>query len=622
MSVDLESLGYNLTSTRVWAREGTAEFGYSDGDATENRLARVIASVSDVSTGSAELADRIRDWPSLYHLSQVRGNLLRPLLPMLEGPVLELGAGMGAITRTLGEAGLEVVAVEGSRRRAEICAQRTRDLPNVSVVADTIQGFGRPAQFRTVLLIGVLEYARMFGLDDGEGTDPVDTLLQHVTALAGEQGQLVLAIENQLGLKYLAGFPEDHLNQRMVGIEDTYDATTPVTFGQTELTQRLDTAGLVNQQWYYPFPDYKLPRVVLTDRAFDPDSGFDPASLIVGTAHGDAQEPEITTFDPELAYDAVLRNGLMPALSNSFLVRASAAPMSERAELGWYFGPVTSTANAKHVAFVANDDGIDVQTRRHEKGSTDVSHPYVKGRQWSETARRIVATPGWRLDDLKDWLAFWVRCISELSEHEHLDAQTVLSPELLDAIPRNLIVDQGSGQFIDLEWSARQPLTFGFLTFRALLYTLVPIRWGATAAEDTPTTVGALITALAATCGVTLGPTTLKHHWQTEHDFQVAATGTSPQRSLDQTLSVTIPVRRTIDDIIADSEQAQAATVLLHAVREEREDLLLSLDARERTLHDMPPPVLQSSVIRTWARRVPGAARAHAAYRNLRASRG
>ncbi|MCL2090419.1 MAG: hypothetical protein FWH11_04215 [Micrococcales bacterium] len=596
MTVDFESLGYHKTPAGVWARDETPEFGYSDGDETETWLAQVIRSAPDISTGSDDLAAQIVDWPSLYHLSPARGNLFHPLLPVLEGPVLELGAGMGAITRVLGESGLEIVSVEGSRRRAEICAQRTRDLPNVSVVADTIQGFGRPATFPTVLLIGVLEYARVFGLDT-DGVDPVDVLLDHAAALVGDRGQLVVAIENQLGLKYLAGFREDHVGRRMVGVEGLYGATTPVTFGRTELAQRLDRAGLVHRQWYYPFPDYKLPNVVLTHRAFDPASGFDPGPLIVATAHGDGQEPAVTTFDPELAYDAVLRNGLMPALSNSFLVRASASPVPEPEELGWYFGPTVVSA-AKRLTFVAHDGAVDVRTHRRATG-TEVSHPYAAGRPWSETVRRIVAVDGWGLADLEPWFRFWARSVGQFFGEERLEAHTVLPPEALDAIPRNLMVHEGSGTFIDLDWRVSHPLTFGFLTFRALLWTLLPIRWRGEAAEGTPTTVGQLMVALAPVSGVELDSTALEHYWQTEHAFQADVVGHPPDGRLSQFLDITIPVRRTIDDIVAVFEQD---TDVMQALREERDDLLLSLDARDGLLRSQPSVFLPR--LRAWKRQV------------------
>ena len=38
-------------------------------------------------------------------------------------------------------------------------------------------------------------------------------MLQRVRSLLKPEGKLIVAIENQLGLKYFAGAPEDHLGQ-------------------------------------------------------------------------------------------------------------------------------------------------------------------------------------------------------------------------------------------------------------------------------------------------------------------------------------------------------------------------------------------------------------------------
>ena len=110
-------------STKVWLRKTNRHmFAYSDGDRFEQDLLSLFQSASDVSTNSHELEAAIVDWPSEYHLSPARHNLLRPF-PIDPGSrVLELGCGCGSMTRYFGENGNELVAVEGSIRRAQIAA--------------------------------------------------------------------------------------------------------------------------------------------------------------------------------------------------------------------------------------------------------------------------------------------------------------------------------------------------------------------------------------------------------------------------------------------------------------------------------------------------------------------
>lgn len=76
-------------------------------------------------------------------------------------------------------------------------------------------------RFDVVTLIGVLEYARKY-FSVEPGNDPVKATLEKARRMLKPGGVFLLAIENQLGLKYFAGRPEDHNGVPMYGIEDLY----------------------------------------------------------------------------------------------------------------------------------------------------------------------------------------------------------------------------------------------------------------------------------------------------------------------------------------------------------------------------------------------------------------
>ena len=193
-TTSLSRAGYALSQpASFWIRPGYAGIAYSDGDETEQRLAAILASAADLSVFSRELAVQRTDWASLYHLSGSRANLLRPFRERLEqAEVLEVGAGCGAITRYLGECGARVLALEGSPRRAAMARSRTRDLANVTVVADRFDQFVCDQRFDVVTLIGVLEYAALFT----EGAEPAVRMLERVRGLLKPGGKLIVAIEN------------------------------------------------------------------------------------------------------------------------------------------------------------------------------------------------------------------------------------------------------------------------------------------------------------------------------------------------------------------------------------------------------------------------------------------
>src|SRR5260221_6661899 len=322
---------------RVWARAGFEGISYSDGDEAERQLLGLLKRARDLTTTSDELDLAIEDWIREAHLSSARSNLLRPLELKSGQRVLELGAGCGPLTRYLGELGLEVDAVEGNMLRAQCAAERCRDLDKVRVFADHIASFRSDRKYYVVTLIGVLESSRLFT----EGDDPVVSCLEIARGHLAEGGVLVLAIENQLGLKYFNGCAEDHLGTAYSGITDLYGRKTAVTFGKVELEAKLRRAGFTGVDWSFPFPDYKLPTTVISSRGLaDPE--FSAGNMLIGEFARDYGGSNLRSFDESAVWSVLERNGLLGDFANSFLLLASPAkgnPLDHGAWLAYRFSP-------------------------------------------------------------------------------------------------------------------------------------------------------------------------------------------------------------------------------------------------------------------------------------------
>lgn len=466
---------------QVWRRPDVAAFAYSDGDEVEQRIARHVAGSRDVSLFSDELRKAQVDWPSTYHLSATRANLLQPFRAYFHGrSVLEIGAGCGAITRFLGEAGARVTAVEGSLRRASIAASRCRDLPAVDVVCERFGDLPSLGGFDVITLIGVLEYARLFG----EEEDPVGAMLARARSMLNADGVLLVAIENQLGLKYFAGAPEDHVGRAMAGVQDQYSRAGVVTFGRDELAGRIQAAGFGTVDFALPFPDYKLPGFVAMPAGYARADGFDVAALASQAIAADPQLPRHTLFSLSAAVEVVARNRLLADLSNSFLVAASntAGSAFERMApklLGAHYSTGRPGGLAVEARF-EQDDGVKVrrallapdrapppmQLIRHRV----VDESYIPGSHWGERFERIVERPGWSLDEIVEWLAVWRDAVASHAQlrASGLEPDTRLPADMFDALPRNLVVTDTSASFFDLEWLLQPPLTFGLLFARSL----------------------------------------------------------------------------------------------------------------------------------------------------------
>jgi SAM-dependent methyltransferase len=289
------------------------ETSYADGG--ESAVERAVAAAIDRRVQSVELAAHMVDWPTTYHLSRARTNLLRPFRWRAGLRVLEIGAGCGALTRFLGETGAEVHAIEPAVARARVAALRTSDLSNVRVGVGRLADFTAHAPFDVVLVIGVIEYCERYG-------QSADEFLACVRRLVAPTGVLVLAIENQLGLKYQLGHVEDHVGRPFVGIEGYLDAEGVRTFSRHRLEKLVEHAGFARQRWLYPFPDYKLPSSIVDARGFStPDEAGLHLSLIRDVVT-DPVSAAMLPFEPRRAMASWAAAGLAAHVSNSFLVVA------------------------------------------------------------------------------------------------------------------------------------------------------------------------------------------------------------------------------------------------------------------------------------------------------------
>jgi len=476
------NIDYVLDSqSNVWMRADGGSLEYSDGDDVERGLLDNIEKATDISSVSRELASAIVDWPTKYHLSNVRHNLLRPFGIGPGHRVLELGCGCGALTRYLGESGAEVVAVEGSVRRAKIAAARCRDMPNVRIYCNNLIDFTSADKFDFVLLIGVLEYAPKFV----EGSDPVGRSLNHAREFLKEDGALLLAIENQLGLKYLNGCAEDHIGIPFYGICDLYGKNEPTTFGRHELSRKLTQSGFENQQFFFPFPDYKLPNLIVSSVAAD-HAEFRLEELLFRNVGTHCGEVGLHSFFEPLAWRAIVRNGLFADMSHSFLVLATTSASCRHAPgrdwLASHYSSERLPDFATETAFRDGGCGMRVEKKllypNHARTEVPMhggrlihrpakDEPYLSGRLYACELQKLLAR-GAGVDAIANWASDWVRLLVKAA---HFDTgRAMLAGEWLDAIPANFIRGaDGALTRFDEEWSFAGEIPLSWVVVRGLV---------------------------------------------------------------------------------------------------------------------------------------------------------
>jgi SAM-dependent methyltransferase len=414
-------------------------------DGAEAGLIAKFAQVSDLSSTSDELAETAQGWAETYHLSTARANVVRCFDLPSGAKVLEIGAGCGAITRYLGEIGAIVDAVEPVPARAAVARARTADLPDVEVFIGSMDDVPAEPTYDVVIVIGVLEYV-------GAGTAdprPYAAFLDGIRQRLVPGGTLLLAIENKLGVKYLAGSPEDHSGRIFDGVEGYPGDDSPArTFSRHELVRMLADAGL-DAASYVAFPDYKMTRTVMATDVPD-----ELASLLYRIPNFPSPDRGVARpklFDERAAWRSAVQAGLAGDMGNSLvLVAHKGEPQSvcwPADRIATFFSDGRAARLTMRTTVVRTDDGASfareplVPNAQAEKLliTSAPPQPFAPGRDLLE------ALASGNDERLRTLLTAWAALVRRTRRKRGAVS--------VDLVPHNLVVnDADELSVVDLEW--------------------------------------------------------------------------------------------------------------------------------------------------------------------------
>lgn len=279
------------------------ETDYSDGP-VENEMLKIAKSTQDFEAVAAEK----KDWPIYVSFSHLRENLYNWYPFKKNGSLLEVGCGCGALTGLFCRSVNDVTAVELTDIRAKVNYERNRNCDNLTIYVADIFKISFQKKFDYIVLTGVLEYAAYMCPEK----DPYRAMLLKLKSLLKPDGHLLIAIENRLGIKYFAGAKEDHTGRIFDGINGYPDNSRVRTFSRAELSHLIRECGFGESKFYYPYPDYKFPQMIYTDRSarkFDGSCNY--FSL---------DKPRIAILDELRITKTLAEEGIFGEFANSFLV--------------------------------------------------------------------------------------------------------------------------------------------------------------------------------------------------------------------------------------------------------------------------------------------------------------
>nr|WP_294667135.1 class I SAM-dependent methyltransferase [uncultured Blautia sp.] len=286
------------------------KFVYNEGDEEENLVLETVKRSTDYREHEKVIASDTR-WPILYQLSKQRENIIEPMDIKKTDIVLEIGAGMGAVTGAIARKAQKVECIELSKRRSLANAYRNREYDNIEIYVGNFQDIQLENKYDVITLIGVFEYAQHYITSENPYTD----FLTRIGNMLKKDGKLYIAIENKLGLKYFAGCVEDHLGRPFVGIEGYKKEDGVCTFSKSQLESMLNQTGFNNLYFYYPYPDYKLPVEIYSDDYLPGEDSQFPTIV-----NYDADR--LCLFDEKKVYCSLSGCEELKMLANSFLIEA------------------------------------------------------------------------------------------------------------------------------------------------------------------------------------------------------------------------------------------------------------------------------------------------------------
>ncbi len=281
---------------------------YCDGD-IEDVLLDIARNYSDVEY--PRIIEEKNQWEILYHLSIQRENIIEWLPLDQRSKVLEVGAGCGAITGALSAKAGSVTCVDLSKKRSMINAYRHMDQDNIHIMVGNFTDVepDLPTDFDYILLIGVFEYGQAYIQTE----QPYDRFLEILKKHLKSDGHIVIAIENRMGMKYLAGCKEDHLGTWFSGVEGYHDGGVVRTFSKPELEDILKRCDVEEYSFYYPYPDYKFMTSLYSD-------DYLPKIGELSDNMRNFDRDRMLLFDEKRAFDSLVKDKEFPYFSNSFLV--------------------------------------------------------------------------------------------------------------------------------------------------------------------------------------------------------------------------------------------------------------------------------------------------------------
>ena len=517
------------SASGVWHLAGQPVAGHAKGSRTQAYLEKALSQCSDLSTGSAELGNYIKDAETEYFLSGLRSTILRIFDLRSDASVLEIGCECGAITRFLGENCKQVTGIESDPANARLARLRTRDLHGVEIISAPLSEIQFSDRFDVVVIVNPTGNT---GLSHTTDIMPDNTVWK-LAELITPDGLLILAADSPTGLAWAAATD--------ISLDAIIDekVTTPSNPNQATMHPAATWLALLENHFdktrlYFPYPDHRLARCILSREMLEQ---VPTGELLDGICAERIMPGDCQPVKHALIMSEIEQQGELERLANAYVITASNNQQTDtqqdrlgialsanrtrnlRAITYFHAGDVTSTVKVVKKALHAE--------AAHANGSltlVESESEWVAGTSLQRELLQRACRPGQGIEDIFIPARIW---LSTLRSVAHGEAnQPILDGTFIDHIWKNAFIVEDKCTFIDEEWQWNAGISLSTLLIRSIfLFLQDAVSICETPASLRTSSTKAVIRKIAETLGMSLTQGDFDDFCRLEAEFQALVFG-------------------------------------------------------------------------------------------------
>lgn len=286
-----------------------------------------------------DFPNKIQNREVYEQLSRERHEVLRwyPFKP--DASILEIGAGMGALTGVLAEKAKEVTCLEKKKSRCRILEKRFMNCSKVHVCNVNYADFAPEKTFDYVVLHDITGYAKKYFKDESAHV----SFFARLKSFLSPSGVLLVLAENRLGLKYFSGAYEEYSGKFFTGLNNFDGYNYIKTFTKNEIMCMGERAGFKHCRFYYPYPDLSFPVQIYTDEILE--------KMYYGAHEAPYAKDKFVFFDEQRMFATLQKESVIDKFVNAFIVELS---MEEQEQQVFYYRAIDSHTGGRKYELVEN----------------------------------------------------------------------------------------------------------------------------------------------------------------------------------------------------------------------------------------------------------------------------